>query len=185
MAKQIIKGAFLGGLVSFIWVMISWGILPWHKHTFNQFHHEEFVSWVLKENTTKSGMYVYPYMGSDDKTADQSHNHKEPLILASVNLDGMDPANPRLYIVSFLTQFVAAGLISILLLMIRKTRYFSKVCFVTIMGLFAAIVSNIPLWNWWGFSSCYVILGMLDLLIGWFLAGLVLAAVVKRKVISE
>jgi len=36
-------------------------------------------------------------------------------------------------------------------------------------------------WNWWGFSNAYIAMQLGVLLIGWFLAGLVIAIFVRGK----
>jgi hypothetical protein len=42
-------------------------------------------------------------------------------------------------------------------------------------------VSHFPYWNWFGFSAAYVIVIILDSLIAWTLAGLVMARLVDGQ----
>ena len=66
-------------------------------------------------------------------------------------------------------------------------RYFSgtknriRVCYVALAGLTIGFVSHFPYWNWFGFSTAYTLVIIVDSLIAWFLAGLVLAKFVEGK----
>ena len=51
---------------------------------------------------------------------------------------------------------------------------------VTLIGFLIGFLGEMPYWNWWGFSFGYVVVEIADAVIGWFLAGLAIAAVAKR-----
>jgi hypothetical protein len=48
------------------------------------------------------------------------------------------------------------------------------------MGLAAAIATNVPYWNWYGFPTNYTVAYMTIQVVGYLLAGLVAAAVLGR-----
>lgn len=58
-----------------------------------------------------------------------------------------------------------------------------KVLFIALVGLIIGFVSHAPYWNWFGFSTPYVIVIILDTVIGWTLAGLVIARFSEEKTI--
>ena len=37
MGKALLKGTFLGAIVIYLWMMISWMVLPWHCSAMNKF----------------------------------------------------------------------------------------------------------------------------------------------------
>ena len=49
------------------------------------------------------------------------------------------------------------------------------------VGLVGALLGHVPNWIWWGFDTNYTIVMIADTLIGWFLAGLIIAAFVGRE----
>jgi len=50
-----------------------------------------------------------------------------------------------------------------------------------VLGIFVSIVAHLTYWNWMGFPLDYTIAMMVDVIVGWILAGLGIAAVVKEK----
>jgi hypothetical protein len=53
------------------------------------------------------------------------------------------------------------------------------------MGLFGFLSILVSYWNWYGFPTDFTIGAVLDEVIGWFLAGLVLAAIVRPTKIQK
>ena len=79
---------------------------------------------------------------------------------------------------SFIIQCLGALLASILVVRAHVQRYASRVGFIVLLGLFAGVVCHLPYWNWWHFSAAYTLVAFADLLIGWWAAGLAIAAIV-------
>ena len=52
--------------------------------------------------------------------------------------------------------------------------------FVTLLGCLAWVVVYLPYWNWYGFPIDFTLAALAEYAIGFFLAGLVLAAMVKQ-----
>ncbi|QVL57264.1 MAG: hypothetical protein KFB93_07740 [Simkaniaceae bacterium] len=188
---RIIVGGVLGAIVAFVWSFVSWMVLPWHNVSMNKFTNQEFVSWVVKENAPKSGVYVAPYYDSKEANLtpeeikqsfdkEKAAFEKGPFIFAQVNLKGMDPSNPWTYVFSFLTQFVGAALISWLLLQ-TSFGYGKRLMFVTVIGLLVGVLGFVPDWNWFGAGYKFTLVMIADLIATWFLAGIVLAAYVKPR----
>ena len=176
MCKSIVKGAIFGGIILFVWYMISWMALPWHKSTMNVFKNSSEVEAFMMKETPKSGIYVLPcHEGKKGDTAKKS----SPSLFVSMNKEGVayDTATP--YIIGLITQIVAAAVVSWMLCFVKKLNYFSRVIYCAVFGLAAGIVGFIPGWNWMGFPFAYALIGIIDLIIGWFLAGLVIAKVTK------
>jgi hypothetical protein len=58
--------------------------------------------------------------------------------------------------------------------------YGAKVLFVALLGLLPGLDVDVGYWNWYGFPGDYTLAVMADHVLGWLLAGLVLAAIIKR-----
>lgn len=186
---KVIIGGIIGAIIAFAWSFVSWTVLPWHSSTMNKFTNEEFVSWVIKENAPKSGIYVSPHFEPKDDSlthgeAKQSPEkkksapEKKPFIYAQVSLKGIDPSNPWIYVASFFTQFVGAALISWVLLQ-TSCGYGKRLLCVTLLGFLVGVLGFIPDWNWFGSGYKFTLVMVADVVVTWFLAGLVLAAYVK------
>ena len=86
MCKSIVKGAIFGGIILFVWYMISWMALPWHKSTMNVFKNSSEVEAFMMKETPKSGIYVLPcHEGKKGDTAKKS----SPSLFVSMNKEGV------------------------------------------------------------------------------------------------
>ena len=49
----------------------------------------------------------------------------------------------------------------------------------TLIGLLASIMTSVPFWNWYGFPTDFTLAQIIETTVGWFLAGIALAAIVR------
>lgn len=179
MTKLIVAG-ILGGIILFIWGTISWMVLPWHKKTMHEFTDQTAVSQVIQANAPTSGIYFSPSMKQKQQVA-TTQQIKPPMIFAAINLKGMPATLWPCMIAALITQVIAAFLVAWLLMGTAMTHYICRVGFVVVFALAAGIVTHIPNWIWFRFSTDYTVVAIADLLIGWFLAGLVIAMIVPSR----
>jgi hypothetical protein len=170
--KNNVLAVVLGGCVLFAWGFVSWALLPWHNTVANKFADEAAVAQVLKQNAPRAGIYWLPF-------AEEDHKPGEAAMFANVLPDGFDMNMGKLMGIGLLGQFVSALLV---LLLVRQTAgldYWRRVGFIALVGLTIGFVSHFPYWNWFGFSNGYILVMLLDILIAWVLAGLVMAKFAK------
>jgi hypothetical protein len=80
-----------------------------------------------------------------------------------------------------LLSLMEAFLLSWLLLQTQELDYRRRVAFQSIVGLAAVVISDLPNWNWWGFSGVYTVVNIVDFTLTWLLAGLVIAKVMNPR----
>lgn len=165
-----LKVGIMGGIVLFIWSFISWMVLPWHATTSQVFQSEVAVSQAITANAPVSGIYILPAVKGE--TAG-------PMVFASVNLGGAPSSMTMSLGVSLLAEIIAATLVAWLLMKTNKLNYLNKVAFVVAVAVVAILVKDLSAWNWMGFDTHYTLVMMADTLVGWFLAGLVMAKLTK------
>lgn len=173
--KKIMLGGLLGGAVMFVWVMISWMALPWHNVTINEFTDDAAVATVLAENAPQSGIYVLPRMTMDPE---QAPVMAKPFAFMSVVSEGVDMSQMggKMF-VEFLSLFFMAAMLTAVLARMGSG---CKVMASLKIGAVVAVASYLPMWNWWHFPVKYTLVGMADVMIAMFLAGLVLAKFVFK-----
>lgn len=172
--KALAKGAILGGLTVFIWSSLSWMALPWHNTTLKQFTDEAPVAVALRKYATAPGIYLLPgctgNMQADMKKAEQG-----PFAFISVR----PGAKPRNFMgqlgQQLLTQIVGAFLLTWLVLQAKGVSYKIRLRMVVASALLVGILGFLPDMIWWEFPLEYTLINCLDLVIGWILAGLVIA----------
>ncbi len=187
MWKPLLKCSIIGGLVVYIWYMFSWMILPWHDMVTNRFTDQQAVAQVLMQNAPTDGLYVLPSMKPPVISADMlgqnmsqygstdMSNWQGPFVYANIHKGIKPNAMTVPLVVSLITHIIGAFFITLLLLQTKLARYWSRVKFVTIVGFLVGFLSMVPLWNWWGFTGAFTVVGILDTLFAWFFGGLVIA----------
>jgi hypothetical protein len=190
MLKSLVLGTILGGLVAFVWSSISWEILPWHELGFHSFQNDEEVSAVIASHSTESGNYILPGraplegMTREQKKAAEATQmarmQKGPMMFAAVRRGGFGS-----FAVGLVTQYLiltaGAFLLTWLVLQTSGLSYGKRVIFLAVVGLAASVVSDLPNWNWWGFSGSYAAVMVADSTLTWLFAGLVIAKVAKPQ----
>ena len=182
MGKALLKGCIFGGIIVFAWMIVSWTVLPWHCWSLKGIENQSAVSEALVNNTSEDGIYVIPsFCGAewDEMGEKVAEMEKGPFVFMSLKRYGHGP-NTGTFVISFIFQLIGALGITFLILKTKGLNYFSKVGLVTLIGFLIGFLGALPYWNWWGFSFGFVFVELLDMVIAWFLAGLVIAAVAKE-----
>lgn len=187
MSKNHLKAAILGGLIIFVWSFVSWMVFPWHKQCLQKFTNQSEVARVIQDNAPTSGVYVLPNtFGYNEKTSHEEMHKAEmmmengPFMFATVMPNGAGKMSARPFIFSLIIQVIGAFIAIWMLMQTKGLNYKKSVCFITLFGLGVAVLGQLPEWNWWGFAGAYVLVNMADLVIGWFLAGLAIAKLIKK-----
>lgn len=173
--KSLVKGALLGGIIVFLWSCVSWMALPWHQTTMHTFQNGDEVAQVLVKNAPASGIYVLP--GCNGTQPDEAIKKSSEGPVAFVSLrSGPKPFDMgQMMFQQLLISILGALCLTWLLMQTRGLTYRQRVQFFVVTALAAGILCHLPNWHWWEFSSEYTLVAMADLIIGWLLAGLILA----------
>ena len=190
--KQLLLGSLAGALVLFIWGFLAWAVLPLHKGSFRPMPNEDAVMSALRSNISSGGAYYFP--GMPEETASTPAEQRKANMEAYVNKHKAGPvgviffhpggSDPMMagrffggFVISLFAAFVAAWFLS------RSTaagsRYIERVAFCGMLGVFISFATHIPAMNWMYFPGDYTTAMVVDVLIGWLLAGLAIGAIVK------
>lgn len=187
MQNTLFKSALIGGLIVFIWGLFSWMVFPWHQACLNKFSSESEVASVIRDNAPVPGMYVLPNTFAYNEGTSQHEMargmemmEKGPFMFAAVRPHGMGKMTIGPFIASLIIQFIGALIVSWMLMQTKGLNRRQQIGFVTLFGLSIGVLGQLPNWNWWGFSGCYAIINMIDLIISWFLAGIGIVKVMKK-----
>lgn len=184
----------LGAVVLFLWGFVYWvhlsGALVPYKHMTD----EAAVVEVLQENLTETGIYLFPMPEHDpdpNATADEkkaaneayAERHREgPLGAVSYLVEGREVMPPSKLAKGFVINFASALIASIMLCCACGRRgYAARVAFVFGLGLFVAVSVHLIARNYLFDPLDFTLLKIGDSIVGWLLAGLVIAAVVKPR----
>jgi hypothetical protein len=191
MAKRILLAGILGGIAMFAWSSIAHMVLPLGMTGIGEIPDEPAVLSAMQASMGgSSGLYMFPGMGLGPNPSMKDVNAAMPQYekkLASnphgillYHPPGGKAMEPRQLVTELLTEVVEALLAAWLLSRARLASYIARVGFVFVVGLTAAITTNIPYWNWYGFPGNYTFAYMTIEIVGFLAAGLVAAAVLKQ-----
>jgi hypothetical protein len=186
------KAVILGAIAVFVWNAISWTVLPWHNATMHTLPNEQVVMDMLSDTGIPSGVYYFPGMpedqggqlSSEEMTQQWLERHRRgPLGLLFYHSSGMEPMQMSTFVVGFIIMLISALLVAFLLNMgvEQMPGYGQRLMFATVVGIFAAFVSHVSMWNWFYFPAGYTLVNFFDMVISWFIGGLVIAWRVKPK----
>lgn len=186
MTTRILIAGILGGLAMYIWSTVAHVALPLGQVGFSQMPNEAAVlSAAQISNGAKDGLYFFPWVDPKDpqmmeKEAAAMKANPSGLLLYHPPGHGMsDMAGPM--IAEFVKELVQALIAAFLVSLAVVGSYWGRVGFVTLIGVAAAITTNISYWIWYGFPADYSLAAVFIELMDYVAAGLAIAWWLGRK----
>lgn len=181
--KRIAIAAIVGGIVVFVWGAVSHMLLPLGMMGLSTLPNEAPVLEALKSAIPEGGLYFYPGM---DMSGDVSEEEQEawaarlrsgPRGLLLYHPEGTEPMSPR-QLVSELVSNVLAAAVAAFLASLMAAAYGRRVLAVMLFGLFGWLSLLVSFWIWYEFPGSFIAAEGIGEVVGWFLAGLVIAKMV-------
>ena len=193
--KKVLIAGLAGGLVVFFWGAISWMLLPFHNMTMKQMPNEDAVAEVMRANLTESGVYTYPGTNhaevvSGAMTEEQAMSKMVEKAKRGPNMpvfvyypEGIDLWDPKFFLAGFVLCVLSATLLAFTLTATHTSfpTAGAKTLLAFVLAGFVSLTSHLESWNWLMFPSDFTAAAILDELVGWGLAGLLIAKLVTPK----
>lgn len=182
-----------GGIAMYIWTSIAHLALPLSTAGIQEITKDEpaLLAQMHANLGDNPGMYLFPSSGwksTDDSeqrnAAMKRYSEKlgaNPSGLLIYHPPGAKALSPGQLIIEFITELIEVLLAVFLLAQTSLSGYLARVGFVTLAGILAALATNVSYWNWYGFPGSYTAAYMTIEIIGFFVAGLAAAALLRRK----
>jgi len=191
MAKRVFLGAMAGSVVVFLVSSI------WHMATglgqvgIQSLPNEDAVLSAMRGSIHAPGLYFFPGMNpgpaaiGEQKQAGQAaylQRYKAgPTGILIYHPGGEEPSFGKLITVQFVTGLAGALLLAfVLTLTVGATTFKKRALLVVAISVFAAVIYEIPYWNWYGFPGNYTIAHAAGWIVSWSFAGLAMAGMIKR-----
>jgi hypothetical protein len=190
MTMRAFLAAILGGIAMFIWSFIAHDLLPLGEIGMREFKNEAPMLDALKTNLGDAGLYHFPghTAGPNATRQEKSEAMKRAMEKAASGPSGLLIYHPsreftfgKLLGIEFATELLEAILVVFLLTQTKIESFGGRVGFVLLAGILAAITTNIPYWNWYGFPSNYTAAYMSIEIISFLCLGLVAALLLKNR----
>jgi hypothetical protein len=176
MKKEMLLSGLLGGIVIFVWTVISTSLLPVSGKRAQPIPNDKEIHTLLKEKITEPGMYFLPDH-LDESSTDYPDYENEPIF--SIIYGGRTPGTFLGQMIFELFCIFGAPIIAAWMLSVTSERilakYSRRVLFIAVLGLFLAVFGDV-------FSEKpldIILLSSINGLITWALVGLVIAWRIK------
>lgn len=191
MNTRVLFAGILGGVVLFIWNFVAHDILPLGEMGVGFIPNEDAVTSALQTNLgDNNGFYYFPTGGL---TKDATGEQKKAAMQKAMDQMAAGPSGvliyrtkrvfnfPKRLIIQFGTDVACALLAVFLLAQTSITGFGGKVGFVFTAGILAAITTNVPYANWYGFPKDYTLGQMIIQVVGFLLVGIVAAMMIRPR----
>jgi hypothetical protein len=190
MSARVLLAGILGGIAMFIWSFIAHDLLPLGEIGMRQFDNEDHVLDILKTDLgDAAGIYHFPgHMAGPNATRqERAEAIKRAMEKAASGPSGIliyhssrQFSFGKLLGVEFTTELLEAILAVFLLSQTGIQSLGGRIGFVLVVGILAAMTTNIPYWNWYGFPSNYTAAYMFTEIVGFLLVAIVAALLLPR-----
>src|SRR5947207_11856761 len=191
MTTRAFLAAILGGIAMFIWSFVAHDLLPLGEIGMREFTDEAPMLDALKTNLGDAGgLYHFPghKAGPNATRQEKSDAMRRAMEKAASGPSGMLIYHPtreftfgKLLGIEFATELLEAILVIFVLTQTGIESFGGRIGFVLVTGILAAITTNIPYWNWYGFPSNYTAAYMSIEIIGFLWVGLVAGLLLKSR----
>ena len=179
--KNLLLGSFLAALAMFVWGFIFWAT-PLSSGAFQSTSNYAEIGAALSELLPGDGAYHVPWYGVDE--AEMMALHEQgPLATIHFRQAGAPMGSPGVMIGGFVHMLFTALMLALLLRVASPAlaTYGQRVAFIALAGVTATVWIDLAGPIWWYESMVFAIYtGIYDIL-GFVVAGLVLARFITRE----
>jgi hypothetical protein len=181
---KILFGGVVAGIVLFFWGFLAHMLLPLGEMGLQSIAHEDDLTAAMKKDVREPGLYFVPgrdmskSQSQEEMEAHAAKISKGPYGFMVIYPDGRDVSLSKRLPIELGTNVVCALLAAILVSQLRPG-FLVRVGCVTLVGILASIMTQVPYWNWYGFPTDFTLAQIVEHTAGWFLVGLVLALIVR------
>ncbi len=190
-AKRILLAGIFGAIAMFVWTSIAHIATPLGMVGFREIPNEAAVLSAMQGSMGASqGLYLFPGtgLGPDATSAQRSEAMKTYQQVLDKNPSGIliyKPAGQKMMepgqlIAEFGFEFLETLLLAVLLSMTALSTLGSRLGFAVVVGLLAAVTTNLSYWNWYGFPTTYTMATMFTEVMKYIVAGIVVALLMGK-----
>lgn len=185
MGRLIIAGV-VGGIAMFIWSALAHTALPLGQIGLQEIPDDAGAAAALHERLgDRAGLYSFPGAGLGDQTPESAETMKivmartaaEPSGLLIYHPPGRSTSMGQYMGVELALEIAQALILAWVLTKLAVGSLAGRAVAATVIGVAVAIGTNGSYWNWWGFPTDYILAAIVIQVVGYAVAGLVIALI--------
>jgi hypothetical protein len=171
-----------GAATIFVWGAISHMVLL-KGVGFTRMSNEEQIVSTLRASLSGDGLYFFPNIDlrgsptAEEQAAWETRFRAGPTGMIVYRAAGDAPVSLKKLSIQLVSNVLAAGVMSYLVSLTIGT-YWKRVGLAALMGAFALFAIGSIYWNWYGFPNAFFFAQGVDMVVGWSLAGAVIAKLI-------
>lgn len=182
---RILIAGVLGGIAMFVWTSIAHVATPLATAGISRMADEAPVLAAMQKGVgAKPGLYFFPWVAPNDPKMMEKESalrKANPSGFVIYSPPGAGTAMAPLLIKEFAKELTQSLIAAFLLSLTVLTGYLRRVGFVTLIGGFAVLGTDMSYWIWYGFPCAFTLAAMTIELVGALVAGLAIAAVLRNR----
>jgi len=178
--KRLLVGTTLAATLLFFWGFLYWGAQPLAWRVIGPVPDEAGLQEALAEALPEPGAYFLPHPRSADPETHAARAKAGPVATVLVH-GGQDPDDPSAFLWGFVHMWVSALLMGLVLRRLAPVGTGGAVLAAATVGLAAAVWADLGRPIWYAQPWDYHVLFAVYELVGWVLAGAVLASFVRPR----
>lgn len=184
---RIVIAALIGAIIFFFWGMAAHTVLPIGEMGMHKPVNEDAIIGAVSTGAPEAGIYVVPWMdmaSMSDEAVSAAWAAKAKANRFSFLVVADPQANPMSMTSQLIKQFIAvllASLIASWLLAATTWGFGTRVLGSVGIGVFGWLINSVPMTVWYLFPTQWMIGGLIEVVVGWLLAGLGIAWWLGRK----
>jgi len=190
---RVLLAGVLGGIIMFVWSSIAHMALPLGEAGIREIPNESAVVTAMQNSIgDQTGLYIFPGPGVGKNATRQEKNEAMKHISEKMatNPSGILMYHPagrpfafgKWLGVEFCTELLEAILLVFVLSQMRIISFAGRIGVALVIGILAAITTNVSYWNWYGFPSVYTASYMCIQIVSFLLVGVVAALLLPKRV---
>ncbi|MGH9381677.1 MAG: hypothetical protein ACRD2Z_13840 [Thermoanaerobaculia bacterium] len=174
MNARVVVAGVLAGIVVFVWGAISHMVLPLGEVGVGPLPAQETVLDVLADHVDERRIYIYPWFEDEARQQQAWADYPHGILALS------PPTGPfsfgRALVMEGASNIVGGILAAFLFVAMGPAvaGWGRRVIFGAVLGCFATVAIDLSYWNWYGFPTEYLAAQLVDSIIAWSLAALVI-----------
>lgn len=182
---RILIAGLLGAIAMFVWTSIAHMATPLDSAGMSHMANEPVVLSAMQKGVGgKAGFYFFPWVAPDDPqmmTKAAALIKTNPSGILIYQPPGASVSMMPMLIKEFAKELAQSLIAALLLSMTMIAGFFRRTLFVTLVGAFAVLGTDVSYMIWYGFPLSYTLAVMTIELVGAFAAGLAIAGWFARR----